>query len=196
MKFAIATALLLGASQAVEIQAHADEELEAPLPAECTNMEEKIDEASLIDYMQDNEEVELPENDEDVEIDRSIKGSSTQHYGKTKRTIDRENQHILKTQATCLKFVRKHPGHRGVCNYCKNQKAPKVIWKWEATLKVWYRWSVYNKDWMYWGPSKSGFTASGWSWYKGFWHHGGFVYKYNDGYWWRFQNRRWVRYNK
>jgi len=54
-------------------------------------MEEKIDEASLIDYMQDNEEVELPENDEDVEIDRSIKGSSTQHYGKTKKTIDREN---------------------------------------------------------------------------------------------------------
>lgn len=49
---------------------------------------------------------------------------------------------------------------------------------------------------MYWGPSKRGFTASGWSWYRGFWHHGGFVYQFRSGKWWRYENRRWVVYKK
>ena len=49
MKFAIA-ALLLGASKAVEVTA--DEEVEAQMPPECNDIEEKVDEASLLDYIQ------------------------------------------------------------------------------------------------------------------------------------------------
>jgi hypothetical protein len=95
-----------------------------------------------------------------------------------------------------MKFVKKYQGHQKVCSYCRTTKTPKVIWKWDTSLKVWYRWSQYSKSWAYWGPSKSGFTAVGWSWYRGYWHHGGFAYKYEKGTWSRYQNRRWVPFNK
>jgi len=95
-----------------------------------------------------------------------------------------------------MKFVKKFSGHQKVCNYCRHTKTPKVIWKWEPTLKVWYRWSHYSKSWAYWGPSKSGFTTAGWSWYRGYWHHNGFAYKHEKGTWYRYQNRKWVTYNK
>jgi len=95
-----------------------------------------------------------------------------------------------------MKFVKKYQGHQKVCSYCRTTKTPKVIWKWDISLKVWYRWSQYSKSWAYWGPSKSGFTAVGWSWYRGYWHHGGFAYKYEKGTWSRYQNRRWVPFNK
>jgi hypothetical protein len=95
-----------------------------------------------------------------------------------------------------MKFVKKYQGHQKVCNYCRHTVTPKIIWKWEASLGVWYRWSHYSKSWMYWGPSKKGFTAVGWSWYRGYWHHGGFPFQFKKGTWWRWENRRWVKYSK
>merc|ERR1711998_585662 len=59
-------------------------------------------------------------------------------------------------------------------------------------MGVWYR--FYDGKWHYWGPSKKGFTASGWTWYKGYWHHGGYVFKYFKGKWYRYQGKRWTSY--
>jgi hypothetical protein len=202
MKFNLA-AVLLGASQAITIEA--DTQQDIAIPEECLNTEEKIDEASLVDYMNNNDidaDAELVGEDEDVQVDSEadrrihVKSSAKKHYGKTWKQINAQNRHILNTQAKCLRFVKKHPGHQPVCNYCRKQKIPKILWKWDYGQKVWYRWSLYNRRWMYWGPSKSGFTATGWSWYKGYWHHGGFVYKFHGGKWWRYENRRWVVYKK
>jgi len=41
-----------------------------------------------------------------------------------------------------------------------------------------------------------GFTSKGWSWYRGFWHHDGYAYKWKSGVWWRWENRVWRRYRK
>lgn len=95
-----------------------------------------------------------------------------------------------------MKFVKKFTGHQKVCNYCRHTKTPKIIWKWEASLGVWFRYSHFNKKWMYWGPSKKGFTAEGWSYYRGYWHHGGFAFRYTSGTWWRYENRKWIKYGK
>jgi hypothetical protein len=85
------------------------------------------------------------------------------------KDLDEDVQHDGTTDAISV----------GNTYYCKKQKEPKVIWKWDYTLKVWYRWSHYSKSWMYWGPSKGDFTAAGWTWYSGYWHHGGYVFKYH-----------------
>lgn len=65
-------------------------------------------------------------------------------------------------------------------------------WKWVVAEKAWYRW--YDSGWHYWGPSKKGFTAAGWTWYKGYWHHSGYVFRFARGRWYRFQAGRWVLY--
>ena len=134
----------------------------------------------------------LLEATEDIELEKNIKSTYKKHYNRTKKQVDAENNHIISTQSKCLKFVQKYRGHPKVCNWCKKAKAPSVIWKWDASGKVWYRW--YDNKWHYWGPSKRGFTSVGWTWYKGFWHHNGYVFKYVGGYWYRFQGHRWVRY--
>jgi len=158
-------------------------------------MEEKCkdfqsyDEGSLLELQEDA--------DEESHVTKSTKkveSSYKAHYGKTKAEIDKENKHILGTQATCLRFVKKYKGMPKVCTWCKHAKAPAIRWKWVAEESVWYRW--YDNSWHYWGPSKSGFTAAGWTWYKGYWHHGGYVYKYVHGKWYRFQGRKWVFYKK
>ena len=93
-----------------------------------------------------------------------------------------------------MKFVKQYRGHPKVCNWCKKAKAPSVIWKWDKDDKVWFRW--YDNKWHYWGPSKRGFTSVGWTWYKGFWHHNGWVFKYQKHMWYRFQAHKWVKYGR
>jgi hypothetical protein len=158
---------------------------------EAADMEEMCqdfdtyDEASLI------EEPELV--DIDVEkYNRANKEDYKKHYGKTKKAINAENMKILSTQAKCMAFVKKHRGHEKVCNWCRARKAPAVQWKWNAADNVWYRY--YDGKWHYWGPSKSGFTEGGWTWYKGYWHHNGYVFKYVNGTWYRFQGKVWTKY--
>lgn len=131
----------------------------------------------------------------DVDSDRYKrvnKNSYKATFGKTRKQISAENRHIIATQKKCLRFVKKHTGHMAVCNWCKKAKSPKVIWKWDASSQVWYR--FYDGKWHWWGESKKGFTAIGWTWYKGYWHHRGWVFKYVNGFWYRFQGGRWVRY--
>lgn len=162
----------------------------------------QIDLTELDDQLleEDDQEEEDEENDEasDIELDRrvnkNIKNTYKRTYGKTKRQIDAENRHILGTQKKCLNFVKRHRGHRAVCNWCKKAPTPKVIWKWASSEKVWYRW--YRGKWHYWGPSKRGFTESGWTWYKGYWHHDGYVFKFVNHKWYRFQGKRWVYYGR
>jgi len=155
------------------------------------------DEESLLEVDEEAEEdmESAPKTKPKAKKDlKRIKSTYKAHYGKTKAEIDKENKHIVGTQATCLRFVKKYKGMPKVCAWCKHAKAPSVRWKWVAEEKVWYRW--YDKKWHYWGPSKSGFTAVGWTWYKGFWHHNGYVYKFVGGKWYRFQGRKWVFYRK
>lgn len=71
---------------------------------------------------------------------------------------------------------------------------PSTRWMWSSDEEVWYRW--YDGKWHYWGPSKGGFTYKDWSWYKGYWHHRGYIYKWKNPYWYRFQDNQWVRYRK
>lgn len=123
-----------------------------------------------------------------------IKGHYKEHYGKTMGEVDAENKYILDTQSKCLDFVQKFKGHRAVCNWCKQAEEPEIIWKWDPTENVWYRY--YDGDWHYWGPSKDGFTTEGWTWHKGYWHHDGYVFKYEDNKWKRFQGKRWTDYDK
>lgn len=155
------------------------------------------DEDSLLELEEgaevDADEDSAPKTKKDKTVKR-IKSSYKAHYGKTKSAIDKENNHILGTQATCLRFVKKYKGMPKVCSWCKHAKAPEIRWKWVTDEKVWYRW--YDNKWHYWGPSKSGFTAAGWTWYKGYWHHGGYVYKFVHGKWYRFQGGKWVFYRK
>jgi len=179
-------AAILGVGQAVDIK-QPSEALES-LIQEAENMEEVCKDMDTID------ESSLLEAEEDIELEKNIKGTEKKHYNRSKKQIDAENNHILSTQAKCLKFVRKYRGHPKVCNWCKKAKAPSVIWKWDPSTKTWYRW--YDNKWHYWGPSKRGFTSIGWTWYKGFWHHNGWVFKYTGGYWYRFQGHKWVRYGK
>jgi hypothetical protein len=182
MKFATIAALV-GVASTVEVEKTDDALLQESQEMEqlCQNMGE-IDDESLL------------ETEEGEEEDRKkIRGSYKQHYNRSKKQIDAENHHILSTQKKCLSFVKRYRGHPKVCNWCKKAKAPSVIWKWDPKGKVWYRW--YDNKWHYWGPSKKGFTSVGWTWYKGFWHHNGWVFKYYRGYWYRFQGQKWVRYS-
>jgi hypothetical protein len=119
-----------------------------------------------------------------MDTKKHIVSSYKAHHSKTKAQIDAENKHILSTQAKCLHFVRKHRGHEKVCNWCRAMKVPAVRWKWNPLEKVWYR--FYDGKWHYWGPSKSGYTTGGWNWYRGYWHHNGYVFKYVSGKWYRF----------
>jgi len=137
------------------------------------------------------------EEDEGEDEDRrryikKVEESYKTRYGKTKAEIDAENKHILTTQAKCLNFVKKYPGHYKVCQYCKSKAAPKIYWKWDTDDHVWYRW--YGNEWHYWGPSKEGFTTAGWTWYKGYWHHNGWVFKYVQHQWFRWEDMHWVYY--
>jgi len=154
MKFTLAAALV-GTALAVNVNEEiVDEQLlqeSAEMEQSCADMN-SIDETSLVQT----------ENEEE-KYKKSIKNTYKKHYGKTKKQIDAENHHILSTQAKCLHFVKKYRGHEKVCNWCKKAPAPKVIWKWSPTEKVWYR--FYDGKWHYWGPSKKGFTHAGWTWW-------------------------------
>ena len=185
MKFTTIAALV-GVASAIEVEQTDDNLMQQSAEMEqlCQNMGE-IDEESLVET-----EVEADESEDR----KKISGTSKQHYNRSTKQINAENHHILSTQSKCLNFVRKYRGHPKVCNWCKKAKAPSVIWKWDHSGKVWYRW--YDNKWHYWGPSKRGFTSVGWTWYKGFWHHNGWVFKYTGGYWYRFQGHKWVRYGK
>ena len=151
----------------------------------CQNMD-TIDSEDLIDL----DEESAPKK----KYVKKVRGAYKKHYGLSKAKIDAENHHILSTQATCMKFVKQYRGHPKVCNWCKAAKAPSVIWKWDTDDKVWFRW--YENKWHYWGPSKHGFTAKGWTWYKGYWHHNGWIFKHTGGMWWRFQAHKWVKYSR
>ena len=94
-----------------------------------------------------------------------------------------------------MNFVKTHQGHPEVCEWCqKEYKRPAVVWKWNPAENTWYRY--YDGDWHYWGPSKDGFTEGGWSWYNGYWHNDGYVFKYENETWSRFQDNKWVPYDK
>jgi len=141
------------------------------------------------------DDTDLSQLDVDNEEAKNTQSTYYKHYGRSKASIDKENNHILSTQKKCLNFVNKYRGHPKVCTWCKNHyKVPAVRWRWSNADKAWYRW--YDGKWHYWGISKRGFTYNGWSWYQGYWHHGGYVYRYSRPYWYRFQNRHWVRYAK
>merc|ERR1719450_1302958 len=168
---------------------------------EAKSMEEmckdwdQIDEESLVGADLENQnflELEGARSRRRVRYNRANKESYKAHYGKTKSQIDAENRHILSTQAKCLHFVKKHRGHEKVCNWCRRTKVPAIRWKWIAGESVWYR--FYDGKWHYWGPSKGGFTRGGWTWYKGYWHHRGYVFKWVRGMWYRFQGKRWVKH--
>lgn len=117
------------------------------------------------------------------------------HFGKTQAAIDAENKHILETQATCLDFVNNHKDHPAVCNWCHENAKPETgeTWQWNPEEGVWYKW--YGDKYHYWGPSKEGLKHD-WSWYQGYWHHNGYVYKYENNKWWRFQGGDWTEYKE
>lgn len=89
MKFNIA-ALLLGASTAVNIEAEAKNDV--AIPQECLNTEEKIDEASLLDYMEHND-IDLLnqellddsqlDDEQNVAVERHVAGTAKRAYGKS-----------------------------------------------------------------------------------------------------------------
>lgn len=180
MKFTLIAGLLGAAAASEDIE---DQEMNLiqeslDMENECQDMN-TIDEDSLLEV-------------EESKYKKAIKTHYKSHYGKTKKQIDAENKHILTTQAKCLNFVRKYRGHPKVCQWCRSQKIPAIRWKWVASQKVWYR--FYDGKWHYWGPSKSGFTKGGWTFYKGYWHHRGYVFKFINGMWYRFQGQRWVKF--
>lgn len=140
-----------------------------------------------------DERLDEPNPINQVTENKNIKSSYKEHYGKTVEDIDKENQKILNTQQKCLDFVKTHAEHPAVCQWCKEAEEPEVKWRWNEIEKAWYKW--YDDGWHYWGPSKDGFTTTGWTWYGGFWHHGGYAYKYEDGEWYRFENKKWEHYD-
>lgn len=83
-----------------------------------------------------------------------------------------------------------------MCDWCKEngETEPEVIWQWNELENVWYKW--YDGNWHYWGPSKDGFTSTGWTYYGGYWHHGGYAYSYVDGMWYRYEQGEWVKYGE
>lgn len=114
------------------------------------------------------------------------------HFGKTQAEIDAENKHILETQKTCMDFVSTHKDHPAVCNWCHENAQPTgETWQWNPEEGVWYKWS--GDKYHYWGPSKEGLKHD-WSWYEGYWHHDGYVYKYENKKWYRFQGGQWDEY--
>jgi len=187
MKFGLVTGLL-GAAAAVAMEANP--EVDEKLIQEDAEMEKQCAE---VDY-QDSDFVEVEADvEEDAErYKKAIQSSYKAHHGRTKKQIDAENKHILSTQKKCMNFVRKYRGHEKVCNWCRRMRMPAIRWKWVPNEKVWYR--FYDGKWHYWGPSKTGFTHRGWTWYKGYWHHGGYVFKYQHKRWYRFQGGKWVFY--
>ena len=121
MKFTTIAALV-GVATAVQVE-QADDDLmqqSAEMEQLCQNMGE-IDEESLL-------ETEADESEDR----KKVSGTSKQHYNRSTKQINAENNHILSTQATCMKFVNKYRGHPKVCNWCKKARAPKVIWKWNS----------------------------------------------------------------
>lgn len=84
-----------------------------------------------------------------------------------------------------MAYVANHADHPAVCNWCHKNAQPdtKEIWQWNPTEGAWYKW--YDNKYHYWGPSKTGLVHD-WSWYGGYWHHDGYVYKYEDGKWSKF----------
>jgi len=125
---------------------------------------------------------------------RANKDSYVKHYGQTMTQIDKDNKKILATQKKCMAFVAKYRDHHQVCKWCNHQPEPSSTWKWVEYEKAWYRW--YDDRFHYWGATKKGFTHIGWTWYKGYWHHSGYVYKYSKSKWYRFQAGKWVYYAK
>lgn len=168
----------------------AEKKSSAPTPTATTTDTPKVEEpAKTADTTADK-----PAEEPDA-AHKNIKGSYEEHYGKTKEEVDKENHEILSTQAKCLEFVKSHQGHPKVCEWCQNEyKRPEVVWKWNPDENTWYRW--YDGNWHYWGPSKDGFTEGGWSWYNGHWHNDGYVFKYENGTWSRFEDHQWVPYGK
>ena len=210
MKFQVLVALLglAKASESLEdlaLKQRADE-----LEDYCKDAEHiEVDDESLLnlDNQINEDEPDLGETDlaevgEEVQADRSTKHSYYSHYGKSKSQIDRENRRILynlkalkKKEKTCYSFVTKHKDHPKICTWCKKHyRYVRNQWRWVSAERAWYRY--YGGKWHYWGIVKSGFRGNGWSWYKGYWHHGGYVYKYVHRKWYRFYNHRWNYYAK
>jgi hypothetical protein len=123
----------------------------------------------------------------------NTKESEQAHFGKTKAEIDAENKKILDTQKQCLDFVNDHPDHPEVCQWCRDNHEPTDPWQWNPSEGVWYKY--HNGNYHYWGPSKDGLQHE-WSWYNGYWHHGGYVFKYENGKWHRFQGGEWHEYGE
>jgi hypothetical protein len=183
MKFTL-IAGLLGAAAAVDEQPVEDDNL----MQESAEMEQTCKDMNTIE-MEDDNLLETEEGED--RYHKAVKHSYKTHYSKTKAQINKQNHHILSTQAKCLRFVKKYRGHPAVCHWCRKNRVVRK-WKWVASQKVWYRY--YYGKWHYWGPSKSGFTKGGWTFYKGYWHHRGYVFKFIRGMWYRFQNKKWVKY--
>lgn len=78
---------------------------------------EGIEDLDLDDQFVDLEEEEGEDRRKYI---KKVEESYKKRYGKTKAQIDAENHHILSTQAKCLHFVKKYPGHYKVCKYCKS----------------------------------------------------------------------------
>merc|ERR1711865_65184 len=121
-------AAILSLGQAVDVK-QPTEALES-LIQEAENMEEICKDMDTID------KDSLLEAEEDIVLEKNIKGTEKKHYNRSKKQIDAENKHILSTQTKCLSFVRKYRGHPKVCNWCKKAKAPSVVWKWNPSGKL------------------------------------------------------------
>lgn len=114
----------------------------------------------------------------------NTKGSEKSHSGKTRNQILKANKKILDTQQKCLDFVSQNPDHPEVCKWCSENQEPSNPWLWNAAEGVWYKW--WGSEFHYWGANKDG-RKHDWSWYKGYWHHDGYSYKYENNKWSRFQ---------
>jgi hypothetical protein len=174
MKFTVVSALI-GASNTLPMQQQS-----TSLDDQCKEMSAMCNVPSLAEIETSNL-IQLRDDDHGVGSHvNNIKESSEAHFGKTKEAINAENKKILDTQKQCLDFVSQHPDHPEVCNWCHESFEPTDPWQWNPSEGVWYKWS--NGQYHYWGPSKDGLKHE-WSWYNGYWHHGGYVFKYEGGKW-------------
>merc|ERR1719424_1818473 len=112
MKFTTIAALV-GVASAIEVEQTDDNLMQQSAEMEqlCQNMGE-IDEESLVET-----EVEADESEDR----KKISGTSKQHYNRSTKQINAENNHILSTQSKCLNFVRKYRGHPKVCYWYRFQ---------------------------------------------------------------------------
>ena len=139
-------AMLIAATNQVGVESANTEQLDIAVEQQALDLQEQCkdfqqyDEESLLG-LEEGAEVDT---DEEKKALKRIKSSYKAHYGKTKAEIDKENNHILGTQATCLRFVKKYKGMPKVCSWCKQAKAPAIRWKWVTAEKVWYRWMTTN----------------------------------------------------